>query len=349
MKKLTAYLIAVLMLAMCFACIPAVADGEEQAQDILADSNAVFYYDFRNVSDFAAEFGVTEKNQVSFQAGDGFVTFVSEGDDPYFKFGNDSQPQGKPSELCVLVIKYRTTAKVKKGEIFTNHGGMVWGNPGTFIDFPYKNDGEWHTVIADATNVWGNSADSSLFAFRFDPIASGCKSGDTADIEFIAFFKTVEAAQKFVDPSTPDKPEETTVVTGPRHKVEFAVDGKVIYTTSFAEGEISIKEPVVPSIPGKIGAWEEYTLGTQDIKVNAVYTDIPVEDTVPEMPEDTTVIVSETTVDDITTEDDGDGETTAAVDTTVQTAEKQGCGSVISLLAVMITLIGSAVLVSRRD
>ena len=106
MKKVATVLLTLLMLATCLACIPVAAEGEEETKDLLADSNAVFYYDFRNVSDFAAEFGVTEKNQVFFQAGDGFVTFVSEGDDPYFKFGNDSQPQGKPSELCVLVIKH---------------------------------------------------------------------------------------------------------------------------------------------------------------------------------------------------------------------------------------------------
>ena len=54
----------------------------------------------------------------------------------------------------------------------------------------------------------------------------------------------------------------------------FVADGEVVGTVQFTVEDKSIAEPTVPAKEGYKGAWESYTLGAQDITVNAVYTPI---------------------------------------------------------------------------
>ncbi len=57
------------------------------------------------------------------------------------------------------------------------------------------------------------------------------------------------------------------------HTVTFVADGKVVETVHFDEGDTELSRvPAVPAKPGYTGVWEEYTLGTNDITVNAKYT-----------------------------------------------------------------------------
>ena len=58
------------------------------------------------------------------------------------------------------------------------------------------------------------------------------------------------------------------------HTVTFVADGVTVDTVTFAEGDTSVTEPDVPPKEHYTGAWEEYTLGTADITVEAVYTPI---------------------------------------------------------------------------
>ena len=61
------------------------------------------------------------------------------------------------------------------------------------------------------------------------------------------------------------------------HSVKFMNGEEVVYETTFKEGETELHYSEIPSVPSKEhyeGAWEEYTLGTEDIVVNAVYTPI---------------------------------------------------------------------------
>ena len=58
------------------------------------------------------------------------------------------------------------------------------------------------------------------------------------------------------------------------HTVTFMADDAVVNTVTFSEGDTSVTEPAVPAKAGYTGAWEAYTLGTEDITVNAVYTAI---------------------------------------------------------------------------
>ena len=52
----------------------------------------------------------------------------------------------------------------------------------------------------------------------------------------------------------------------------FIADGKVVKRVSFTSGAISISEPAIPVKEGYSGKWETYTLGSENITINAVYT-----------------------------------------------------------------------------
>ena len=57
-----------------------------------------------------------------------------------------------------------------------------------------------------------------------------------------------------------------------KHTVTFKADGVTVGTVEFTEGDTTVTAPSVPSKQCRSGAWESYTLGTENITVNAVYT-----------------------------------------------------------------------------
>ncbi len=328
-----------------------------------------FLYDFSTgLTDDIA----TQQICMTYENADGYITFHATGDDPYFRFADGYEPKGKTDQLAYAVIKYRTTAEIASGEFFTNrHSGPQWGAPGTHVTWSYIPDGSWHVVIADASNVWGDSPYDSLYAFRLDPLASGAKAGDSIDIAFIAFFSTYADA---VDYAVGVLPEDAdNIIPKPEHTIKYMVDGKVIYTRTYREGDTAVAdEPKVPTRPGCIGAWEAYTLGTTDLTVNAVYTPKS-QETVPPMPEtdpetqalstdpstdDTTIGSSTDPADDTATGPDTDASSIptdadtqapdgTATDTASATDEKGGsltvgCSSSLALSA--LTLIPAAMI-----
>ena len=289
MKKTLCFL----LLAMLLLCFGTALAAYAQEQDAAEQYPCTFAYDFtEQISDVKAHFGLNELMmvEVSPAATDGYVTFTATGDDPYFKFGDAHAPKGTGTDLAWVVIKYRTTAKIGKGEFFTNRsGGAHWGDAGTHIDWSYKTDGEWHAVVIDCSSAWGKAANETLYAFRFDPLASGAKAGDSIDVAFIRFYANESDARAFaaeVDPTL--KPKVTT------YKIDFVVEGKVIYSTTYTDDGAPFFELGVPQLPGKSGAWEPYSLDKGgDLVVHAIYTDNQTEPALPEIepitqPEQTT-------------------------------------------------------------
>jgi cell division septation protein DedD len=57
-----------------------------------------------------------------------------------------------------------------------------------------------------------------------------------------------------------------------KYTATFIADGKTVDEITFTIDTDSITEPEVPFKEGNTGVWEEYTLGSEDITVNAVYT-----------------------------------------------------------------------------
>ena len=330
MKKTVLFFLSLLLI---FSFCPAVhAEQSNEGEQY----PCTFAYDFtEEIPDVVAHFGLNELMMVEISpaATDGYVTFTATGDDPYFKFGDAQAPKGKGTDLAYAVIKYRTTAKIGKGEFFTNRsGGAHWGDAGTHVDWSYKTDGEWHAVVVDCTTAWGKAANETLYAFRFDPLASGAAAGDSIDVAFIRFYASEDDARAFaatVDPSL--KPKVTT------YKIDFVVDGKIIYSTTYTDDGAPFFEPGVPEIPGKSGAWEPYSLDKGgDLTVHAVYTDVWTE---PELPCVETAESMQESTDD----------TAEMQESTADTAANEGCGAVLTALVPLILLCALPCLTRRKE
>ena len=325
MKKITLFfLLAGLLLGL--AGTIAVAAGQAETD---TPYPCTFAYDFTwQISDVKAHFGLNELMmvEVSPAATDGYVTFTATGDDPYFKFGDAHAPQGNGTDLAYVVIRYRTTAKIGKGEFFTNRsGGAHWGDAGTHVEWSYKNDGEWHNVVIDCTSAWGKAANETLYAFRLDPLASGASAGDTIDIAYVRFYADEDTARAFAASEDPSlKPKVTT------YQIHFMVDGNVVYAMTYTDDGAPFTEPPVPQLPGKSGVWEAYTLENGgDLVVGAIYTDTFAE---PQAPD-----ISPATQPDTSAES-----RTEPIEQTEQTepkqAPEQGCGAVTLCLPALLLL-----------
>ena len=180
-----------------FACDITVADMVNQSPVKFIN----WTYDFSvDMTDPNGPLPVNHLNQITVgKAHDGYTTFTANGDDPYFRIPDDKSPTPKANELAYVAILYRTTAPVAACEFFTNHGGQTWGGSGTHAEAPYTADGLWHVALADASTSWGTDTDNTLFAFRFDPLTSGCEAGDTVDVAWLKFFGDGDMAAAYVD------------------------------------------------------------------------------------------------------------------------------------------------------
>lgn len=180
-----------------FACDITVADMVNQSPVKFIN----WTYDFSvDMTDPNGELPVNHLNQINVgKAHDGYTTFTATGSDPYFRIPDDKSPTPKANELAYVAILYRTKAAVAGGEFFTNHGGQTWGGAGTHAETAYTADGLWHVALTDASTSWGTDTDNTLFAFRFDPLISGCETGDTIDVAWLKFFGDGDMAAAYVD------------------------------------------------------------------------------------------------------------------------------------------------------
>ncbi|MBR4451240.1 MAG: InlB B-repeat-containing protein [Clostridia bacterium] len=80
------------------------------------------------------------------------------------------------------------------------------------------------------------------------------------NLVFVASFESITHTATFV---VPDKDGSYTDETGTYEVVKVVV---------FEEGQTAIAEPAVPEKEGYSGKWEDYTLGTTDIVIKAIYT-----------------------------------------------------------------------------
>ncbi len=342
MKKHIARLLAtVLLLSAAVTGVMILPAAAEEAV------NPTFSYDFTGGLDPAIH---NQDNQISFADGEGYVTFRAEGDDPYFRFADGCEPNVTTEKLAFAVIKYRTTAAISSGEFFTNrHSGPQWGGDRTWVKWSYKNDGQWHAVIVDTTDAWGGVTGDTLYAFRFDPLASGAKAGDTIDVAYIHFFADFEAAAAFASVEFPDDvtEPETDPPPVPEHKITFMVDGKPVYNLTYKEGDTAFVPPVVPIRPGYEGRWSDFTLGKTDLVVEAIYTATATE-TVPPMPE-TEAETETVSVTEAPTAPPATETAPPEIDPPVDDPET-GCGASLAFFAPgLLMLLAPAALVRRKE
>ncbi len=354
MKKLIAALLSsvLLLTTLCCLILPSAATDKELP-------TPTFSYDFSSGS--SDDMRDPNNNiDISFANGDGYATFIAEGADPYFRFADGCEPNVTTEKLAYAIIKYRTTAEISKGEIFTNRrSGPQWGGDGTHVEWSYINDGNWHVSLIDATSAWGSTQGDSLYAFRLDPLATGAKKGESIDIEFIHFFADRQSALDYAIGVSPE--DEFYLMPRAEHTVKFLVDDRVIYTVTFLEGDKKLSEvPVVPTRPGCDGVWEDFTLGTTDIEVKAIYTPkvqetsaetvppLPPEtdppETLPPEPETSPVTEADTASD---TSAETLPETEPAAESTDKT-EEGGCASAVALSALLLLPITALTLRKRK-
>ena len=211
-----------------FACNITVCDMENKSPSAFV----TFTYDFSEGLTDGED--VSQVNQIRMENKQGYVTFTAEGDDPYFRFSDNYQPTVTTDKLAYAVIEYRTTASIAKGEIFTNRkSGAHWGDPNAYLSWDYISDGEWHTVVADASEVWGNDKTDELYAFRFDPLASGAQAGDTIDVASIKFFGDRMYAQSYAaDREASIREDESLMVAEGSEILDFGAHAPVAGLTA---------------------------------------------------------------------------------------------------------------------
>lgn len=214
-----------------FACNITVCDMENKSPSAFV----TFTYDFSKGLEDGKD--VNQTNQIKIENKQGYVTFTAEGEDPYFRFSDDYQPTPATNQLAYAVIEYRTTASIAKGEFFTNRkSGAHWGDPNAYVTWDYIPDGEWHTVVVDASEVWGNDKTDELYAFRFDPLASGAKAGDSIDVASIKFFEDRGYAHAYAtDREASIREDESLMVAEGSDILDFGV-GKHIAGLTPSEG-----------------------------------------------------------------------------------------------------------------
>ena len=211
-----------------FACEITIADMENKS----ASAYVTFTYDFSKGLVSGEDYNQT--NQIRIENKDGYVTFVAEGEDPYLRFADNYQPTPKTSDLAYAVIEYRTTASIAAGEIFTNRkSGAHWGDPNAYVTWSYIPDGEWHTVVVDASGVWGNDQNDELYAFRFDPLVSGAQAGDSIDVASIKFFGDALYANSYAaDREATIKEDEALQIADGSRIVDFGAGSPVAGLTA---------------------------------------------------------------------------------------------------------------------
>lgn len=130
----------------------------------------------------------------------GYITFKANGGDPWTWLDNADMAGFKALNTKVVdfaVIKYRTTAEAT-GEFYVSRAdGVSMGQAGSHASWNYVPDGQWHTIVVDCSEVWGNT-DTKITTLRLDPLA-GDVDGKEIDIASITFFSNKAAAEAYAE------------------------------------------------------------------------------------------------------------------------------------------------------
>ncbi len=171
--------------------------------DALPDMKMYAEIDFgKYVNDPATVYNFNSVNGVTFPevCDQGYISLTSTSGDPYFQIHDakfDAQLAATTSDKTdFVVIKYRTD-KIDRAEFYVcRTDGVGYANPmdKSHVGYTYIPDGNWHTVIVDASEVWGNVEGVSLQNLRFD---FGNQEG-TVDVAYLRFYATREGADACV-------------------------------------------------------------------------------------------------------------------------------------------------------
>ncbi len=145
-----------------------------------------------------------------------YVTFRALNNDPYVHLRTTTATF---SDKYIL-IKYRTT---------TSAGGQIYFKSAEpSVSITWNADGEWNTVIVDATTAGTNWTNKSIF--RFDPLhAHGADLvGSTIDVQYIGFFASEADALQYEQEREAEKNpsgSSTSAFTFSKYGSGYAVSG----------------------------------------------------------------------------------------------------------------------------
>ena len=121
-----------------------------------------------------------------------FVRLTAEGGDPYFSVMNP----GANLKANFMAISYRTNS-TSEGQFFIGSGAVITAQGDNFnVNW---NEGGWNLLVIDLSAVEGLTSitDAIVNYLRMDFFTDGGAEGDYFDIEYVAFFKTAEAAETY--------------------------------------------------------------------------------------------------------------------------------------------------------
>lgn len=126
------------------------------------------------------------------------LDFVSDGNsdvtDPYVYFKPSGTSINADDYPIISFLIRKSEGSPSSGQVFfqTNTSGGLTGQ--TSVSFPYQSTAEWQLVTVDLSEnqLWSGE----LVQIRLDPFGN-CKDTDEYEIRYIAFFKSLDAANKF--------------------------------------------------------------------------------------------------------------------------------------------------------
>ena len=157
---------------------------------------------------------------------------------------------------------------------------------------------------------------------------------------------------------------ETSLIV---YRVTFRASGRRVAEMTYTVEDREIEEPEVPEKSGYVGKWEEYTLTTGNITVNAVYTKIedlppetsekPEDSEVPETSEKPEVSEAPETSEKPEDSEASEGTSEELPETSESTSEpkkegksKGGCGGIATAGTIaMMAAIGGALLLKKKE
>lgn len=129
-------------------------------------------------------------------ANEGYGTMTTNGADPWFFIRVDI-----PSTQKYVAVKYASDFELAGNLVITagDEGSTTpildWGMEGTEADPQMIADGEWHLAIYEiASTFTGMKEEYNLQTFRLPGVA---EVGESYDVAYVGFFKTVEEAKAF--------------------------------------------------------------------------------------------------------------------------------------------------------
>lgn len=142
-----------------------------------------------------------------------YATYTAVNGDPYIYLRATT---ASVSDKYVL-IKYRTSAALS-GQLYFKSA-----EPSVLIN--WNGDGEWNTIIVDATAAGVNWSNKSIF--RFDPLHSNSAtvSGNSIDIEYIAFFASESEALRYAQDRDAESNDSENIFIFTKYGSGYGVSG----------------------------------------------------------------------------------------------------------------------------